>query len=119
MTTVVHRTEAHEILDACEIHRRVWGSPYNRVQAEVSLATLVERFLIFPPCVQVLLERYNGDGDDLNALRKVLQRKTHYFDNDARTNDLLEISFAVLHAWLMRGTFISKLMGKLADGGAG
>lgn len=99
MTTLIARTEAKEILASCEVGTLIWGSPYSRMQQEVPLAVLAERFLFYPDCLSILLHRHPPDADDAAELKTIMAREDHYFDTCERTNDLLREGFAALAAW--------------------
>lgn len=83
----------------CEITTKIWGSPYNRVLQEVPLAVLAERFLYYPDCLLILLNRHWPDTDDARALEKIIAREDHYYDTCERSNDLVRESFSALAAW--------------------
>ncbi|XPJ79013.1 hypothetical protein ACNSPR_27995 [Klebsiella pneumoniae] len=99
MTTLIARAEAKEIMASCEIGTLIWGSPYNRMQQEVPLAVLAERFLYYPDCLSMLLHRHRPDADDAAGLEAIMTREDHYYDTCARSNDLVRQAFAALTAW--------------------
>lgn len=99
MTTLIRRSEAKQIMEACEIFGR-WPSPYSPLCQEVPLIRLVERFLLYPDCLGMLLTLHAGDEDDFIALQALAECKDYYWQDHEHEQQLVDASFDFLREWV-------------------
>lgn len=113
MTTLIHRSEAREILEACEISG-FWPSPYSAGCEAVPFVTLAERFLLLPECLGILLAGREADEEDYFALRALAWCKDYYWQEDGRDQKRIDSSFELLREWVAEET-TSRLLAKFSS----
>lgn len=114
MTTMITREESRKMIIDSELSLKIWGSPYGSAVTEVPWTKLAIIYTYYPHTLELLIERFPPDEEDLQQLEEELDwhEKQIRYDRSRETELVKQQSIPMLRALLTSRAEIKRLQNK-------